>query len=113
METGCQIAWERLISNALSALEMVWKLNEEHVITRCPALDYERKSLGVVQYLDLRSQTQPASFSRQFKDYLGGDNDPALTMARRAGIIRTMLATWLGYTALGPWPEGRVIQMII
>ena len=25
---------------------LVWKLNEEHVITRCPALDYERTSLG-------------------------------------------------------------------
>ena len=53
-----------------------WKLNEEHVITRCPALDYERKSLGVDQYLDLRSQTQLASCYRQFKDYLGGGQCP-------------------------------------
>ena len=83
------------------------------MVTTCPALAFERDSLGVSQFLTLRGQTQPASFSRQFKDYLGGDNAPALTMARRAGIIRTMLATWLGYTALGPWPEGRVIQMII
>ena len=74
-----------------------WKLNEEHVITRCPALDYERKSLGVDQYLDLRSQTQLASCYRQFKDYLGGVNAPALTMARRAGIIQTMMATWIQY----------------
>ena len=74
-----------------------WKLNKEHVITRCPALDYERISLGVAQYLDLRSQTQLANYSRQFKDYLGGDNAPALTMARRAGIIQTMLTTWLHY----------------
>ena len=32
---------------------LVWKLNEEHVITRCPALDYERMSLGVAQYMDI------------------------------------------------------------
>ena len=72
-----------------------WKLNEEHVITRCPALDYERNSLGVAQYL--RSQTQLASYSRQFKDYFGGDNAPALTMARKAGIIQTMRTTWVHY----------------
>ena len=53
-----------------------WKLNEEHVITRCPALDYERKSLGVAQYLDLGSQTQVDSYSRHFKDCLGGEQCP-------------------------------------
>ena len=76
---------------------LVWKLDEEHVITRCPALDFERNSLGVTQYMDIRNQGHQASYSRQFKEYLGGDNAPATTMARRAGIIQTMISTWLHY----------------
>ena len=57
------------------------------MVTTCPALAFERDSLGVSQFLTLRGQTQPASFSRQFKEYLGWDNAPAHTKIRRSGVI--------------------------
>ena len=73
---------------------MTVKLNEEHVITSCQALNFEWNSLEVSQFL---GHTRLVNVSRQLKDYLGGDNAPVPTMLRRAKIIHTLISTWLKY----------------
>ena len=47
------------------------KLNEEHVVTVCPAVSFERDSLGISAYLNA-SRTCPPSNTRLYKNYLGG-----------------------------------------
>ena len=40
-----------------------------------------------------------ADFSGKFKDYLGGDNVPTMTVHKRAGLISTLLVK--GFSELG------------
>ena len=67
------------------------KLNEAHVILKCHALNYDRDSLGV----SLFTNHSLTSYSRQLKDYLGGDNAPDATIHKRASVVATLMDKWL------------------
>ena len=51
------------------------KLNEEHVVKVCPSMSFERDSLGISAYLNV-SRTCPPSYTRLYKNYLGGGQCP-------------------------------------
>ena len=70
---------------------MSTKLDKEHVVAKCPALAFERDSLGISEYLGLSHRV---NVSHQFKDYLGGDNAPVSTMIRRGNIIHNMISDY-------------------
>ena len=54
-------------------------------------LNYDRDSLGVSLFMN-HSLT---SYSRQLKDYLGGDNAPDATIHKRASVVATLMDKWL------------------
>ena len=67
------------------------KLDKVHAILMCPTLNYDRDSLGVCLFMNHPS----ASYSRQLKDYFGGDNAWDATVHKGASVIASFVDKWL------------------